>query len=264
METIRQLNAFVIDLKALRHAVIFGADLRQRRLTGREVIDKGRAIFTNMRLDAHGKQQLQQGIPVFFRIGNVAQIELRRRFTQLRLIGRQRIKLKMTQERLLIREAFRRLALQHLLKQVIDFVNQPIHVIARTIPLQHREFRIVVTPHLFIAEATTQLEHRATARGQQALHMVFRAGHQIEIHPLRIARADETGLERKHVNIRHRCLTHARRLHLQHAAIAKETANFRHYRRAFQQVWNGRARLPGCRLAHVTFSDFIQGHEVYS
>ena len=79
-----------------------------------------------------------------------------------------------------------------------------------------------------------------------------------------MARADETGFKREQMDIRYRRLTHARRLHLQHAAIGKEPADFRHHRRAFQQIGNGCARLPGCRLAHGTFSDCKQGHEVYS
>ena len=56
MKTVCQLNAFVIDLETFRHAVIFGADLRQRRLACREVINKRRTIFTDVRLDAHGKK----------------------------------------------------------------------------------------------------------------------------------------------------------------------------------------------------------------
>jgi hypothetical protein len=72
METIRQLNTFEVDLKAFRHAVIFGADLRQRGLACREVVDKRRTVFADMRLNAHGEQQLQQGIAVFFSICDIA------------------------------------------------------------------------------------------------------------------------------------------------------------------------------------------------
>ena len=161
----------------------------------------------------------------------------------------------MALKRLLIGETFRRLALQHLLQQIVHLIDQAIHVIAWTIPLQHGEFRIVMTPHLFITEAAAQLEDRAATGRQQALHVVFRTGHQVQVKPLRMARADETGFEREQMNIRYRRLTHARRLHLQHAAIGKETADFRHHRRALQQIGNGCARLPGCRLAHGTFSD---------
>ena len=90
----------------------------------------------------------------------------------------------MTLERLLIGEAFRWLTLQNLLQQVVHLVDQAIHVIARTIPLQHGEFRVVMPAHLFITKAATQLENRTAARRQQALHMVFRTGHQVQIESL--------------------------------------------------------------------------------
>ena len=57
-ETVRQLHAFVIDLKTLGYAVIFSAYLSQRGLRRREVIDKGRLVAANVRLNAHGEQQL--------------------------------------------------------------------------------------------------------------------------------------------------------------------------------------------------------------
>lgn len=94
----------------------------------------------------------------------------------------------MTLEGLLIGEAFGWLAVEDLLEQIVHFIDQPVHVIARTIPLQHGEFRVMVAPHLFIAEATTQLKHRAAAGRQQALHVILRAGHQVQIQPLRMTR----------------------------------------------------------------------------
>ena len=148
------------------------------------MINERRPIFADVRLHAHGEQQLQQRVAIFFSIGDIAQIQLRRDFAQLRFIGRERVNIQMTLERLLIGEAFRRLALQHLLQQIVHLVDQTIHVIARTIPLQHGEFRIVMPPHLFITEAAAKLENRAAARRQQALHMVFRTGHQVQIESL--------------------------------------------------------------------------------
>ncbi len=103
----------------------------------------------------------------------------------------------------------------------------------RAVPLQHGEFRVVVTTHLFVAEATAQLIDRTTSRRQQAFHVVFRAGHQIQIHALRVAGANKTGFKRDQMNIRYRCLTHARGFHLQDAAVGKETANLRHNCSAF-------------------------------
>ncbi|CNU45972.1 Uncharacterised protein [Salmonella enterica subsp. enterica serovar Bovismorbificans] len=72
VETIRQLNTFVVHLKALGDAMILGTDLCQRCLTCRKVINKGRLFFTYMRLNPHREQQLQQRITVFFRIGDIA------------------------------------------------------------------------------------------------------------------------------------------------------------------------------------------------
>ncbi|MNP29701.1 hypothetical protein D3C76_1227350 [compost metagenome] len=98
----------------------------------------------------------------------------------------------------------------------------------RAVPLQHGEFRVVVTSHLFIAEAAAQLIHRATTRCQQALHVIFRAGHQVQIHSLRMTWADKTGFKRDQMNIGHRRLTHARRFHLKYTTVSKETADFCH------------------------------------
>ena len=228
METVRQLNAFEVHLKPFRHAVIFGADLRQRGLAGREVIDKRRAIFTNLRFNAKGEQQLQQRVAVLFVIRHIAQIQFCRHFTQLCFISRQRIDFQMALEGLLIGERFSFRAIQHLLQQIVDFVHQTIHVVVRAVPLQHGEFRIMVSAHLFITEATAQLIDRTTPGRQQTLHMVFRAGHQIQIHALRVAWANKTGFKRDQMNIRDRRLTHARRFHLQDAAVGKETADLRH------------------------------------
>jgi len=90
-----------------------------------------------------------------------------------------------------------------------------------------------MTSHLFITEAAAQLKYRAAARRQQALHMIFRAGHQIEIQPLGVAGPHETGFKRHQVDIRDRRLAHAGRFHLQHAAIGKKATNLRHQRCAF-------------------------------
>jgi hypothetical protein len=95
----------------------------------------------------------------------------------LGFIRRQRVYLQMTLEGLLVREAFRRRTVQHLLKQIIHLIHQAIHIVVRTIPLKHGEFRVMMAPHLFITEAAAQLIHRAAPCHQQALHMVFRAGH---------------------------------------------------------------------------------------
>ena len=167
------------------------------------MINERWSIFADVRLHAHGEQQLQQGIAIFFSIVDIAQIQLRCDFTQLCFIGRERVNFQMALKRLLIGETFRRLALQHLLQQIVHLIDQAIHVIAWTIPLQHGEFRIVMTPHLFITEAAAQLEDRAATCRQQALHVVFRTGHQVQVKPLRMARADETGFEREQMNIRY-------------------------------------------------------------
>ncbi|CCK03975.1 hypothetical protein BN129_2722 [Cronobacter sakazakii 701] len=233
METIRQLNAFVIDLKTLRHAVIFGADLRERRLACREVIHKHRAIFTNVRLNAHREQELQERVAIFFGIGDIAQVKLRRHLAQLGFIRRQRIYLQMALERLLVGNGLGGLALQHLLQKIVHLVHQAVHIIMRAIPLQHREFRVVMTPHLFITKASAQLIHRPTARRQQALHVIFRAGHQIEINPLGMAGTDETRGKREQVDIGYRRLAHAGGFHLQYAAVREKTADLRHDGGAF-------------------------------
>ena len=178
-ETVRQLDALEVHLKTLRHAVVLGADLRQRRLAGREVVNERRLFTADMRLHAHGEQQLQQRIAIFFGIGDVAQVEFGRRFAQLRLLRRQRIDVQMAQEGLLIRQGLRALAVQHLLQQIVHFVHQAVHVVVRTVPLQHGEFRVVMSPGFFIAEATPHLVDRAAARRQQALHVIFRAGHHV-------------------------------------------------------------------------------------
>ena len=96
--------------------MILGADLRQRSLACREVIDERRTFFTDVRLHAHGEQQLQQRIAIFFGIGDITEIELCRHFAQLGFICRERIDLQIALEGLLIREAFRGLALEHLLQ----------------------------------------------------------------------------------------------------------------------------------------------------
>ncbi len=56
----------------------------------------------DVRLHAHGEQQLQQGIAIFFSIGDIAQIQLRCDFTQLCFIGRERVNFQMALKRLLI------------------------------------------------------------------------------------------------------------------------------------------------------------------
>ena len=86
METVRQLNTFIINLKTLRHAVVFGADLRQRSLACREVINKRRTILANLRFHAKGEKQLQQRIAIFLGIRDIAQIQFCRHFTQLGFI----------------------------------------------------------------------------------------------------------------------------------------------------------------------------------
>ena len=58
-ETVRQLNAFVIDLKAFGHTVIFGTDLRQGCLAGRKMINEAGFILTNLRFHTQHKQQHQ-------------------------------------------------------------------------------------------------------------------------------------------------------------------------------------------------------------
>ena len=132
----------------------------------------------------------------------------------------------MTDKRLLIGERLSTVTLQHLLHQIVDFVHQTVHVVMRPVPFQHGEFRVVVTSRLFIAEAARHLIDRATARRQQAFHMIFRAGHQPEIAPLRSARPDKTRLEWHQMDIGNGGLAHRRRIHFQHAAIGKETTHF--------------------------------------
>ncbi len=85
----------------------------------------------------------------------------------------------MAQERLLIGQGLRALAVQHLLQQIVHLVHQAVHVVVRTVPLQHGEFRVVMPPGFFIAEAAPHLVDRAAARRQQALHVIFRAGHHV-------------------------------------------------------------------------------------
>ncbi len=80
--------------------------------------------------------------------------------------------------------------------------------------------------------------------------MVFRAGHQPEIAPLRRAGTDKARLKRHQMDIGDGRLAHRRRIDLKHAAIGKETSNFREDSGTFQQIGNGCARLPACRFAH--------------
>ncbi len=68
---------------------------------------------------------LQQGIAIFFSIGDIAQIQLRCDFTQLCFIGRERVNFQMALKRLLIGETFRRLALQHLLQLLFTMGVEP-------------------------------------------------------------------------------------------------------------------------------------------
>jgi len=111
---------------------------------------------------------------------------------------------------LLIRERFGGFAIQHLLQQVIHLVHQAIHVIAWAIPLQHGELRVVMAARLFVAEALAHLIDRTTARRQQALHVIFRAGHQIERHAIGRARPDKAGFERHQMDVRDGRLAHGR------------------------------------------------------
>ena len=197
------------------------------------MVDKGRTVFANLRFYTEGKQQLQQRVAILFGIRHVAQIQFCRHFAQLGFVRRQRIDFQMALESLLIGERFGFRAVQHLLEQIVHLIHQAVHIIMRAVPLQHGEFRVVVTPHLFITEAAAQLIHRATSRRQHAFHVVFRAGHQIQIHALRVAGTNKTGFKRHQMNIRYRCLTHARRFHLQDSAVGKETADLRHNCSAF-------------------------------
>ncbi len=120
--------------------------------------------------------------------------------------------------------------------------------------LQHGEFRIVMTPHLFRYGSCGTAGRRAATCRQQAHHVVLRTGHQVQVKPLRMAgrrNGFRTGTNE------YRCrpprTTYEGVSTLQHATIGKETADFRQIPPRFNRL-NGCARLQ-LPSRSCTFSD---------
>ncbi|CSB76977.1 Uncharacterised protein [Vibrio cholerae] len=100
------------------------------------------------------------------------------------------------------------------------------------IPFQHGEFWIVVTAIFFVTKSFTQLVNTTTARGQQTLHMKFRASHQMQRAAFGITRPDKFRFKRVQMDVRHRGVAHGWRFDFQHIALSKKFTNLTQQGRA--------------------------------
>lgn len=152
-------------------------------------------IFVDVWFYVYGEQQLQQGIVIFFSIGDIVQIQFCCDFMQLCFIGREWVNFQMVLKCLLIGEIFCWLVFQYLLQQIVYFIDQVIYVIVWMILFQYGEFWIVMMFYFFIMEVVVQLEDWVVICCQQVFYVVFWIGYQVQVKFLRMVWVDEMGFE---------------------------------------------------------------------